>query len=216
MRHGGEVSEADSLDAAAPPTRLRSETEEVRCPTVPRVILVRHGEASAAWGDDPDPGLSELGRQQAVTAADALAPSGPLALMTSPMRRCRETAAPLAARWGAEPLVAEPVSEIPSPAGVALADRSAWLQRLFEQRYRDADRDTRRWRDEAIAAVRRLDRDTVVFTHFVAINAVLGAALDDDRVLLARVANCSRTVLDVVDGRLHVVERGDVADSTVG
>jgi broad specificity phosphatase PhoE len=112
--------------------------------------------------------------------------------------------------------VADPVSEIPSPPGVALAERSAWLLGLAERRYRDADPDTRRWRDEAVAAVRQLDRDTVVFTHFVAINAVLGAALDDDRVFVARVANCSRTVIDVVDGRLHLVELGDVADSTIG
>lgn len=188
----------------------------LRCAAVPRVILVRHGEASAAWSDDPDPGLSELGRRQALAVADALAAVGPLALVTSPMRRCRETAAPLAARWGVEPLVAEPVSEIPSPPDVALADRSAWLQRLMERRYSDADPDTQRWRDEAIAAVRQLDRDTVVFTHFVAINAVLGAALDDDRVSLARVANCSRTVIDVVDGRVRQVELGDVADSTIG
>jgi broad specificity phosphatase PhoE len=180
------------------------------------VILVRHGEASAPWGVDPDPGLSELGRQQALAAAEALATVGPVALVTSPMRRCRETAAPLAARWGVEPLVADPVSEIPSPPGVALAERSAWLLGLAERRYRDADPDTRRWRDEAVAAVRQLDRDTVVFTHFVAINAVLGAALDDDRVFVARVANCSRTVIDVVDGRLHLVELGDVADSTIG
>lgn len=180
------------------------------------MILVRHGEASAAWGDDPDPGLSTLGRRQALVAAEALAPVGPLALVTSPMRRCRQTAAPLAARWGVEPLVAELVSEIPSPPGVALADRSAWLQRLGERRYRDADPDTRRWRDEVIAAVRQLDRDTVVFTHFVAVNALLGSALDDDQVFLARVANCSRTVIDVVDGHLHLVQIGDVADSTIG
>ena len=28
------------------------------------LILIRHGEAAQAWGDDPDPGLSENGIDQ--------------------------------------------------------------------------------------------------------------------------------------------------------
>ena len=32
------------------------------------IILVRHGEASAKWSVHPDPGLSELGHEQAKDA----------------------------------------------------------------------------------------------------------------------------------------------------
>ena len=28
------------------------------------IILIRHGEAESSWGDDPDPGLSNLGKSQ--------------------------------------------------------------------------------------------------------------------------------------------------------
>jgi broad specificity phosphatase PhoE len=183
---------------------------------VPRLILVRHGEASAAWGDDPDPGLSDVGRAQASAVADALAPLGPLAIQTSPLRRCRETAAPLAARWGTEPVISTAVAEIPSPPGVALAERSAWLLSLGDRTWSDADADTARWRAEAVAAVRDLPGDTVVFTHFVAINVLVGAATGDERVFVARFANCSRTIIDVTDGRLQVAELGAEADSTIG
>jgi len=34
------------------------------------IILIRHGEASASWGDDPDPGLSQLGENQAIELID--------------------------------------------------------------------------------------------------------------------------------------------------
>ena len=34
--------------------------------------MVRHGQADAAWHESPDPGLSELGQQQAATAAQQL------------------------------------------------------------------------------------------------------------------------------------------------
>ncbi len=65
---------------------------------MPRITMVRHGQAAAGFSDDLDPGLSALGREQADAAAAALAPIGPQPIIASPLRRCRETAAPLAAR----------------------------------------------------------------------------------------------------------------------
>ena len=70
------------------------------------IRLVRHGRATGGWDADVDPGLDELGVAQAAALADLLGPlgdaAGRRALVTSPMRRCRETAAPLAARWGVD------------------------------------------------------------------------------------------------------------------
>ncbi|MEM9360907.1 MAG: phosphoglycerate mutase family protein, partial [Pseudomonadota bacterium] len=63
------------------------------------IYLVRHGEAAATWAQSPDPGLSQLGHQQAHDVAQALAPkldSIEVSLITSPMLRARETAQPLA------------------------------------------------------------------------------------------------------------------------
>jgi broad specificity phosphatase PhoE len=36
------------------------------------LFLIRHGEASASWGESSDPGLSLLGQQQAEETAEAL------------------------------------------------------------------------------------------------------------------------------------------------
>lgn len=148
--------------------------------------------------------------------ADDLAPLGPLAVFTSPLRRCRETAAPLAERWSTTPVVNAAVAEIPSPPDVGMAERSAWLLSLAERRWTDADAATQGWRGDVVAAIRQLRDDAVIFSHFVAINVVLGAALGDDRVFVARFANCSRTVLDVVGDRLEVVEIGTEEDSHIG
>jgi probable phosphoglycerate mutase len=41
-----------------------------------RCFLVRHGEAAAHWGEEEDPGLSALGRQQAERAAGELLAQG--------------------------------------------------------------------------------------------------------------------------------------------
>ena len=147
--------------------------------------------------------------------ADVLEPLGPCDVMTSPLRRCRETAAPLAQRWGVEPRVVEAVSEIPSPPGVTTAERPSWLLSLADRTWDTADPATRAWRDDLVSTVATLSRDTVVFTHFVAVNVVVAAASGDDRVFVARFANCSRTVLDVVDGTIAVVEQGAEADSRI-
>ncbi|WP_374202069.1 histidine phosphatase family protein [Streptomyces sp. AC550_RSS872] len=71
------------------------------------LVLLRHGETlltperriSGSGGSNP--GLSPAGRRQARAAADALAHRGAVeAVVTSPMRRCRETAQCVAARLG--------------------------------------------------------------------------------------------------------------------
>ena len=94
------------------------------------IRLVRHGQAAAGWDDHRRSGRSDVGRAQADAVADALAPLGPLPIVTSPLRRCQETAAPLATRWGVEPLVEPDVGEVASPVD-DLGGRVGWLRTLL-------------------------------------------------------------------------------------
>ena len=57
-----------------------------------RILLIRHAQPEGAWGVADDPGLTERGRAQAEGAAMMLARVAPLFLVSSPLRRCRETA----------------------------------------------------------------------------------------------------------------------------
>jgi len=45
------------------------------------LVFVRHGEAAHSWGEHTDPGLSELGKQQAEHAAFSLTGSVPSELV---------------------------------------------------------------------------------------------------------------------------------------
>src|SRR5690606_33999190 len=94
------------------------------------LYLIRHGRAAAAWDQDPDPGLAPEGRQQAQAAVEAMRPHGPLPLVVSPMARTRETAQPFAAAWQVEPRIDTRIREIPSPAGLELGQRGAWLRQV--------------------------------------------------------------------------------------
>jgi broad specificity phosphatase PhoE len=171
------------------------------------IYLVRHGAASAHWTEAHDAELSELGTQQAAGAAQVLAPRGPAAIFSSPLRRARGTAVPLEALWATPARIEEAVTEIPTQ-GVELAERQAWLMELAKNGWKQADRVSQEWRRGVLEFVTGLDRDAVVFTHFVAINAVVGAALERDDVYLFKPANASITVIDNAGGRLRLIERG--------
>jgi broad specificity phosphatase PhoE len=182
---------------------------------MPRLYLVRHGRAAATFAEAADPGLDALGHSQAEAVAEQLAQIDPIALLSSPLKRTRETSEPLARRWQ-RPVPIEPaVAEIPSPSGLGLAERAEWLRGFMGGSWRDASRELAQWREEAIAALAAIKDDTVIFTHFILINVAAGAAEGDDRVILFRPDNCSVTILDVDNGRLALVERGREAETKV-
>ena len=192
-----------------------------------RLYLVRHGQAAAGFAVARDPGLDVVGRQQAEAMAAAMAPRGPLALVVSPMRRTRETAAALEQVWSTtgriEPRVAEvitpdhdsvdppadpPVDPPVEPPGDPPGDRGVWIRRLMQSTWSAEPAALQAWRADVLAALGELTRDCVVVSHFVAINVAVGAATGDDRITVFRPDNCAITVLDRRDGALHLVELG--------
>jgi broad specificity phosphatase PhoE len=191
-----------------------------------RVHLVRHGRAAAGWNVDPDPGLDRIGVAQAAEVADRLRVLEPCAVIASPLRRCRETAQPLLDAWdgvargrvggtvgGAR--IEPRVAEIPSPEGVAMEDRVDWLREAMRGTWTELGPRYTAYRDAVVQAMRELDADAVVFSHFIAINVLIGAALGDDRLVIRSLDNCSVTVVDIVDDEVVLVEGGHEADTLI-
>ena len=172
---------------------------------MPRLYLVRHGKATE--DSEEDPGLTDTGRAQAEAMALALAPKGPLPLLTSPFRRTRETAAPLERLWGVSIQTDPRIGEIPVPPGVSMS-RAEWLKFVRQRRWPDLDRPLRLWRDRVLEALLEIARDPVVVTHFVAINVAVGHARHDDRVSCFRPDNGSCTVLDSDGKDFRIVALG--------
>jgi broad specificity phosphatase PhoE len=174
-----------------------------------RVVLVRHAEPAGAYGEVADPGLSPAGDEQARATATALDDAGAGSLLlSSPLRRARATAAPLEALRGVVARVEPAIGEIPSPAGLALGQRGAWLRELLRLRWSEVERAVSMWREQLVGALLALPEDAVAFTHFVAINAAVGAATDDDRLVCCSPGYCSRTTLEVHGDELALVELG--------
>lgn len=173
---------------------------------MPRLYLIRHGEAAAAWGDHDDPGLSPLGLKQAADAAMKLGVLKPALAISSPLARCRETAAAFEMESGLGARIVPAVTEIPTPEGVG--DRRAWLQQAMSGNW-SALSSHADWRRVLVETLAGLKEDTAVFTHFVAINVAVGAAEGVDAVTLFRPANCSITTIDTDGKRLRLIARGE-------
>lgn len=178
------------------------------------LYLIRHGRAAAAWDVDPDPGLDELGREQAETAAQTLLPKGAMQLVASPMARARETAKPFAQAWGIEPRIEPRISEIPSPT-TELAARGKWLKELAARDWSTLEAPLWDWRRGILAALTEAQEDTVFLSHFMVINTVLADVLAEQRVVSFRPDYCSITVLRNDNGRLSLIERGAEASTRV-
>jgi broad specificity phosphatase PhoE len=152
------------------------------------VLLVRHGLPEVDGSKDP--GLSEVGRAQALALADHLAPEHLTAAYSSHLRRAQETAAPLAERLGLavvlDPELREWESYNPQPhyRPPEQLDGSPRLQAYREGRFVDfiPPHDIEGLANRMTAAIQRAARahpgeSILVASHGGAINSVVARIL---------------------------------------
>lgn len=172
------------------------------------IYLIRHGEPLAGWGVHPDPGLSELGHLQAEKTAQKLLGLNATSLVSSPMLRCQETAQHFAEALAAAPLSLEDrIAEVVTPPTVD--DRQAWLRQMMSGTWGEAGEQLTGWRDAAFEYVSTLPENTAVFSHFVAINAIVSKVMESENVRVFSPGHCSITVLKKTDAGLTVDQLGD-------
>ena len=186
-----------------------------------RVYLIRHGRPSSSWGgDDLDPGLDTAGHAQARAVAERFmsmpVADRPSRVVSSPLRRCRETAEPTARALDL-PLEIDPMfGEIPTPVGLSDAERPAWLHAAFRGTWADivGDLDYDQWRHDIASALRTYP-GAAVFSHFVAINGVVSSLEGDPNVIAFRPDHTSTSAFDVTARGLTLVRRGAEAATGV-
>jgi broad specificity phosphatase PhoE len=154
--------------------------------------LLRHGETTAPerfHGCESDVQLSELGVSQAEQAANQLAPAQLRAVISSNLRRARETAVPIARRCNCPHLIVPDLHErrMGILSGVALADgmstyvetRTRWA--LGEASHPGAE-SYQEIRDRVLPVMNRIARDhsgqsIAVVAHGVVIQVFLTSAV---------------------------------------
>lgn len=155
------------------------------------LLLVRHAlpERVEAVGRPADPPLSPLGHRQAELLAHWLAAETVDALYTSPLTRARQTAEPLAALVGIDPVVSEGVAEFDrhAEAYVPLEELKAandprWQAMIDGGYFADSDVTPQEFQAGVVAAVDEIvaenrSRTVAVFCHGGVINAYVGHVL---------------------------------------
>ena len=160
------------------------------------IVFVRHALPlrvdGAADGSPADPALSDRGQEQAQRIVEALRHDEISALITSPSRRARETAAPLAAALGLALTVEEGVAEFDSldptyvPVEELRATNDPRWQALLKGDLYSLGIDPVAFRTRVVEAVERIAAENpggqvVIFSHSGTINAWGGHVLGQER-----------------------------------
>ena len=179
------------------------------------IWLVRHGEAAASFDQEIDPGLSLLGHEQAVTAAQQLSAIVPpdAQLLSSPKQRALQTGAPFVSLRDAVLQSDERFIELPSPEG--LAQRSEWLQQALAANWSALPTAVHDWQNGIASALQSLSTPTVIFTHFLVINSIAAAISREDAVVQCLPANGSIHHLQTEGARWRWASRGAMLESIV-
>jgi broad specificity phosphatase PhoE/ribonuclease HI len=178
---------------AAPPNRLSGWQDAPVAPTT--TLLLRHGQTVlsiekrfSGGGDQP---LTEIGRAQAAAAAVRLASSGAVAVVSSPLRRARETALLTAEALGLEVAFDDDFRETDFGdwEGFTFAEvRAKWPRELdewlastsvappFGESFDDTAARVRRARDRVLSSYG--GKTVVVVSHVTPIKTLLRMALD--------------------------------------
>lgn len=195
------------------------------------LVLVRHALPlridATPDGSPADPGLAELGQQQARRLVEALVADRVTHLYSSPARRALETAAPVVAALGLPLTVVEGLAEFDQAHSsyvpveeLRAAGDPRWDLLVAGDLYH-ADVDPVAFRERVVTAVEGIARAhpggrAVLFTHSGSINAYAGHVTGQQRPLWFAPAYASLTRVGAArDGRRGVVslnETGHLRD----
>jgi broad specificity phosphatase PhoE len=167
-----------------------------------RLLLLRHGQtaynAASRMQGQLDTDLSDLGREQAVAAAEVLAKRQPLVIISSDLRRALDTATTLGERAGMpvsvdarlrethlgdwQGLTHQEVDELAPGARLAWRDDARWAPHGGESRVDVATRSVSVVTEQIAAlpdwGINDIDRPVVLVAHGGLIAALTAALLD--------------------------------------
>lgn len=148
------------------------------------------------WSEGKDAPLSARGQLQAAALAADLAQMPKHRVISSPHLRAQQTATPLAKIWKTVAEIEPRFSEVPLAANKA--KRSAWLTDVMTTRWENVDGAINAWREAAWEGLLSLQGDSVIFTHYMLINALVTRATDDEKLVCLEPDYVSVTHLQTV------------------
>ena len=178
------------------------------------IYLIRHGEAGKSWTEDPDPGLSDIGENQAKETAKWLLgelTNDSYQVWSSPLLRAQQTAEAFQQDYIINPGFAE----IPSPPTIPIAKRGEWLREIFMQKIADLDPTLLQWRANMINELKQINQTTLIFSHFMVVNALTGWITGQERLVHFKPDYCSITKIAKKGAQFEIIQLGNEMDTLV-
>ena len=178
------------------------------------LILLRHGVTDQTVGKvfsgsgGGNPGLNEIGREQALQAADWLARHGSVAaIIASPLTRTRETAGVVATRLGLDVI---------EDSGIAEASFGQWDGYSFAQVMERWPQELERWlQSSAVAPPGGEAFDDVAQRVEAARDRMLDAHRGQTIVAVSHVTPIKLLVRDALNAPMQVIHRMELAPASV-
>ena len=169
-----------------------------------QVIFIRHAEASNSWGNHPDPGLSDNGKNQSTELINhpELIELDDYSFISSPKLRAIETAKPLAEKFKKELIIENIFTEIPS-LNIEPDKKQEWLKNILQMNKNDLPENITKWKDNIISKTKAFSQDSVVFTHFIVINALLSELNSETKLLYFYPDYTSIVKITIEDGEFR-------------
>jgi len=184
---------------------------------MPKIYLIRHGQAAATWDQDEDPPLSPLGQQQAEQVSSTLLDMIPdldqIQIISSPIKRAFETAQPFVKACQKSLTIDKAVSEIPS-AVANVQERMPWLLSVMQDKWSNLSPDLLLWRQQCLDYLGSLQMDSVIFSHYIAINVAIGHCQKKEEVICYRPDNTSIHVFENKP-QLQIISLGKEANTKI-
>ena len=180
------------------------------------LLFVRHGEAAESWGNHPDPGLSKLGIKQSASLINntMLKSLDSYNFVSSPKSRAKMTAEPLIKKFNKELIINNAFSEIPSD-DINNSQKRAWLTEVMNIEIRDLPDSVLNWRDSIIENSLNVSYNTIVFTHFMVINTLIGSLLKKNALMYFYPNYVSVTKITIENKEVKSISLGDVKKTII-
>ena len=183
-----------------------------------KIYLIRHGQAEDGW-TSLDPGLSKAGEKQSKDLSKKINRiiTGKESFVSSPLKRCLETANISLAGNDFNIEIDKTFAELPSPIS-DLNKRVVWLKRVLPLTWEELENDPvsasscisySSWREDVIRSLLKLKGDSIIFSHYVVINSVIGWVLNSNKVVNFNPVNCSITELEINKGKISILSLGE-------
>ena len=106
------------------------------------------------------------------------------------------------------------IREIPS-YWVPSSQRQSWLDNTLRSTWNNVEPEIHVWRESLSHWAISLEKDTLAFSHFVVINALIAIATGAEKVVTALPDHCAIAEFEIIDGQLHFVSIDRELNSSV-